>query len=85
MKRENLFKAERIIRMLEHLEKVHQYIETANANKSTFLGYTGISVKLDDNLEYMFPDNIHFSMFYNILKSSVEDEMDKLNKQLEEL
>ena len=83
MKRENLFKAERIIKMLEHLEKVHQYIETANQNK--FMGYTGISVKLDDKLEYMFPDNIQFSMFYNILKSSVEDEMDKLNKQLEEL
>jgi len=83
MKRENLHAAERIIKMLEHLEKVHQYIETANRNK--FMGYTGISIKLDDNLEYMFPENIQFSMFYNILKSSVEDEIDKLNKQLEEL
>lgn len=83
MKRENLYKAERIIKTLEHLEKVYKYIDTAN--KNTFYGYTGISVKIDDKLEYMFPDNVQFSMFYNILKSSVEDEIDKLNKQLEEL
>jgi hypothetical protein len=32
----------------------------------------------------MFPDNIQFSMFYNIMKTSVETEIENLNKQLEE-
>jgi hypothetical protein len=83
MKRENLHAAERIIHMLEHLEKVDRVVEVAYKNK--FLGYSGIAVKLTDDLEYMFPDNIEFSMFYNILKSSIEGEIEKLNKHLEEL
>ena len=82
MKRENLHKAESIIRMLDHLEEVKDYIQVANENK--FMGYTGVSVKLRDKLEYMFPDNIQFSMFYNIMKTSVETEIENLNKQLEE-
>ncbi len=82
MKRENLQKAESIIRMIEHLEEVQNYIQVANENK--FMGYTGVTVKLRDKLEYMFPDNIQFSMFYNILKTSVETEIENLNKQLEE-
>lgn len=83
MKRENLFKAQRLINMLEHLENVNNYIETAKRN--SFLGYTGVTVKLDEKLEYMFPDNVQFSMFYNILKTSVDSEIENLNKQLEEL
>ena len=82
MKRENLQKAESIIRMIEHLEEVQNYIQVANENK--FMGYTGVTVKLRDKLEYMFPDNIQFSMFYNIMKTSVETEIENLNKQLEE-
>ena len=84
MKRENLHKAESIIRMLDHLEEVKDYIEVAHEHKNTFMGYTGVSVKLTEKLEYMFPDNVQFSMFYNILKTSVEDQIEKLNKQLED-
>jgi hypothetical protein len=83
MKRENLHAAERIIKTLEHLEHVDRVVEVANKNK--FLGYSGIAVRLTEDLEYMFPDNIEFSMFYNILKSSIEGEIEKLNKQLEVL
>ncbi len=84
MKRENLHKAESIVRMLEHLEKVQNYIEVAHEHKDTFMGYTGVSVKLTEDLEYMFPDNVQFSMFYNILKTSVEDQIEKMNKRLED-
>ena len=84
MKRENLHKAESIIRLLDHLEEVKDYIEVAHEHKNTFMGYTGVSVKLTEKLEYMFPDNVQFSMFYNILKTSVEDQIEKLNKQLED-
>jgi len=81
MKRENLHKAERIIYMLEHMEKVQKHLEIAKNNK--FLGYTGVMVKLSEDLDYMFPDNVEFSMFYNILKSSVDSEIENLNKELE--
>ena len=83
MKRKNLYKAQTIINQLEHLEKVSKAIE--EANRSKFLDYTGLTVKLSSTLEYMFPENVEFSMFYNILKSSVENQIDSLNKQLEEL
>jgi hypothetical protein len=82
MKRENLQKAESIVRMLEHLEEVKDYIQVANENK--YMGYTGVSVKFTDKLQYMFPDNVQFSMFYNILKTSVETEIENWNKLLEE-
>jgi hypothetical protein len=83
MKRENLYRAQTIVNRLEYLEKVRDKIHFAHQKK--FYGYTGVSIKIDDDLEYTFPDNVEFSMFYNILKSSVEDEIENYNKQLEEL
>lgn len=83
MKRENLHKAQVIINMLEHLENVHAHVLAAKENN--WLGYSGVTIKIADKLEYMFPDNVEFSMFYHILKSSLENEIDKYNQQLLEL
>ena len=83
MKRENLEKARKIISMLEHLEQVRDAVHFAKQNK--FLGYTGVTIKIGEDLEYMFPDSVEFSMFHSIISSSLETEIEKYNKHLEEL
>jgi len=82
MKREDLDRAIFLINEIEHLEKVLDHIEKCKYDNCFGAPYL---VQFTDKLTYRFPDNVAYSMFNNILQSSVEIELEKLNKKLEEL
>ena len=83
MKRENINKVNYIINEIERLELIQDFLK--NNGRDTNYGNSPYSVRFTDKLTYTFPNDLAFSMFDNILKTSIESDLEKLNKQLEDL
>lgn len=43
------------------------------------------TVKFSDDSEFVFPNNYNYSIFHNILKSAIEVDIEKIQKELDEL
>ena len=82
MERDNLDRAIQIVRNIEHLERILKYIE----DNKEYANYGSIfQVKFNNDMTYGFPNNVEYSMFNNVLMSSIENDLEKYNKQLKEL
>ena len=82
MKKEDLNKAILLSNEIEELEEILAHLK----NQKSQGGFgSPFIVQFTNKLTYRFPDNISFSMFDNILKSSIELELEDLKLKLEEL
>ena len=82
MERSNLDRAIQIVRNIEHLERILKYVE----DNREYSKYGSIfEVKFNNDMSYGFPNNVEYSMFNNVLMSSIESDLEKYNNQLKEL
>lgn len=82
MERHNLDRAIHLVREIEHLENVLVYIEKHKEYKEWGSPY---SVRFTNELSYNFPVGIAYSMFDNVLVSSIENDLENLKNKLKEL
>jgi hypothetical protein len=82
MKRENHNRVNYIINEIERLEAILEFMKKSDRDREYGSAY---SIKFNDKLTYSLPNNISFSMFDNILQSSIESDLEQYLKQLEEL
>jgi hypothetical protein len=81
MERENLDYAIRLVSEIEHLEKISEYIE-----KNTWDGFGSCyTIRFSNELSYAFPPTLSQSMFNNVLKTSIESDLERLKNKLKEL
>ena len=82
MKRENHNRANYIINEIERLEAILDFMKKSDRDRQYGSPYT---IKFNDRLSYSLRGDISFSMFDNVLKSSIESDLEQYLKQLEEL
>ncbi len=82
MERENLDQAINLVRNIEHLENVLEYIKN---NKGWEEFGSIYEIRFTEQLYYKFPPNVQHSMMNNIIKTSIESDLERLNAKLKEL
>jgi hypothetical protein len=82
MKREDIELARSLVSEIDYLEKVLEYMDK---NKHFESHGSMFTVQFTNQLSYNFRPNVQHSMFNNILRSSIEDDLDKAKYKLEQL
>jgi hypothetical protein len=82
MKRENQSRVNYIISEIERLEAILDFMKKTERDRMYGSPY---SIKFNDKLTYSLRSDISFSMFDNVLQSSIEADLEQYLKQLEEL
>jgi hypothetical protein len=82
MNRNDIDTAINYIKQIEYLEKIQKYFKDNERYEMYGSSYT---IHFGENLTYSFPANLEYSMFHNVLKSSVDNDLQRLNKLLQEI
>lgn len=82
MKRDDVGRANYYVGEIEHLEDLLEYMRKHEHDN---WGGAYFTVQFNEKLSYRFPDTVSYSMFHNVLKSSIENDLETLNKKLESL
>ena len=86
MKKEDINRAIYLVEEIEKSELLLKYIDEMESDYQIIPMHTcPFIVKFNNGLEYKFGDNVNYRMFYNILKSSIEVDLEKHTKDLSEL
>lgn len=82
MKKENLWLAKQTVEKINHLEDILRALNRFDIdplrNEYNFI------IKFREGLEYTVPENV-LSMFKHLTETSIQTDLDELNKKLEDL
>jgi hypothetical protein len=86
MKKEDISRANYLVEKIDETEKLLRYInQDEESLKILPLHSCPFIVKFDNDLEYRFSDNVNYRMFHNILKSSIELDLEKYLDELDKI
>lgn len=80
MKKEDIKRANYLVKMIDKSENLLNHI-----NNTEVVDGSKFTLKFDNGMDYRFNDTTNYRMFYNILKSSVELDLERYNKELDEI
>lgn len=86
MKKEDITRANYLVNKIDEMENLLRYIKQAEESlKILPLHSCPFIIKFDNSLEYRFSDNVNYRMFHNILKSSIEFDLEKCLDELDKI